>query len=163
MAHSGFIKEYDLNVLQDFEGANGAGHQALAGELENGKLQYISKDGTNENGGVYGESKYTDKVFNNINEINDYYGTNVSPGKRYDLVATYRLTKNQMNIALTTARTYAHQTYNLFANSCTTIVEKALYNAFKPRYTFFSPIPNTTFQNQQFTYRNYLSSVKTIK
>jgi RHS repeat-associated protein len=161
--HGGFAKKYDLNVLEDYEGANGAGHQALAGELENGKLQYISKDGTNENGGVYGESKYTDATFNNLNEINDYYGTYVSPGKRYDVVATYRLTKSQMNTALTTARIYAHQTYNLFTNSCTTIVEKALYNAFNPNYTFTSPIPNTTFKNQLFTYRDYLISVKNIK
>lgn len=160
--HSGFTKKYDLNVLADYEGAEGAGHQALAGELENKKLQYISKDGTYENAGIYGKSNYTDEVFNTINEINDYYGTYISPGKSYDVVATYRLTRSQMNTALTTARSYAHQTYNLFTNSCTTIVEKALYNAFKPQYTFFSPIPNITFQNQQFTYRDYLISVKNI-
>lgn len=69
--------------MQDFEGVNRAGHQSLVGEVD-GQLLYVSKDDTNENSGVIGDSKYTIREFNSFEEINEYYNTEVSHGKNYD-------------------------------------------------------------------------------
>ena len=149
--HGNFGKKYDVNVLEDYGGAHGAGHQAIAFENENGTLKYISKDGTKGTNPVWGESKNTIADFKNINEINDYYGTKVSPGKRYDVVAKFRATRSQINVGIKTAISYAKMNYNLFTNSCTTMVQKSLQAMYHTRYVF-SPIPNENFSQ---TIRNY--------
>lgn len=126
--HGGFSKKYKLHVLQDRQGANKAGHQALAGEID-GKLLYVSQDGTNENMGVFGKSNHTIREFDSFEEIYNYYTTKTSPGKQYDLKLTYKVTAAQLKTALTTAIRLVKLDYNLFYNSCTTVVQISLMNA----------------------------------
>nr|WP_309758136.1 RHS repeat-associated core domain-containing protein [Flavobacterium sp.] len=143
--HKGFAKKYKLHVLEDYEGANGAGHQALVGDVD-GDLFYVSKDGTNENNGVYGEVKNTIKTFDSFEAIDDYYSTKVSPGKHYDSKLTFKVTKAQMQTALKTAIRWAKMPYNLMNNSCTTIVQVGLINAGILNIKNFDMIPNQSFK-----------------
>ena len=143
--HGGFAKKYKLHVLEDFEGANGAGHQALVGDVD-GDLLYVSKDGTNENHGVYGEAKNTIKTFDSFKAIDDYYSTKVSPGKHYDSRLTFKVTKTQMQTALKTAIRLAKMPYDLLNNSCTTIVQFGLMSAGILNYKDFNTVPNQSFK-----------------
>ena len=143
--HGGFAKKYKLHVLEDYEGANGAGHQALVGDIE-GDLLYVSKDGTNENHGVYGDAKNTIQRFESFKAIDDYYSTWVSPGKHYDVKLTFKVTKAQMQTTLRTAIRLAEMPYNLFNNSCTTIVQFALNSAGILNFKDYSTIPNQSFK-----------------
>jgi len=143
--HGGFAKKYKLHVLEDYEGANGAGHQALVGDVD-GDLLYVSKDGTNENSGVFGEAKNTIKTFDNFNAIDDYYSTKVSPGKHYDSKLTFKVTKTQMQTVLRTAIRYAKMPYNLMNNSCTTIVQAGLISAGILNIKNYNMIPNQSFK-----------------
>ena len=126
--HGGFAKKYKLHVLEDYEGANGAGYQALVGDVD-GDLLYVSKDGTNENSGVFGEAKNTIKTFESFEAIHNYYSTKVSPRKHYDSRLTFKVTKAQMQTALKTAIRWAKMPYDLMNNSCTTIVQAGLISA----------------------------------
>lgn len=144
-AHGGFAKKYKLHVLEDYEGANGAGHQALVGDVD-GDLLYVSKDGTNENNGVYGEAKYTIKTFDSFEAINDYYFTKVSPGEHYDSKLTFKVTKAQMQTALKTAIRWAKMPYDVMNNSCTTIVQAGLINAGILNVKNYNMIPDKSFK-----------------
>ena len=161
--HGGFSKKYDVNVLHDDGGANGMGHEAMAFENEDGSLRYISKDGTDENGGISGKSKYTDKNFNSINEINDYYGKNVSPGKRYDAVSVFKATRAQINRGIATALAYAKGPYDLLTSSCTTLVEQSMQSMYKAKVYSGLSVPNLNFYLNNFFYRDYRSHGYRIK
>ncbi|WP_082129181.1 RHS repeat-associated core domain-containing protein [Chryseobacterium gallinarum] len=161
--HGGFSKKYDVNVLHDDGGANGMGHEAIAFRNENGSLRYISKDGTNENMGLNGKSKYTDKNFNSIDEINDYYGKNVSPGKRYDVVSVFKATRAQINRGIATALAYAKGPYDLLTSSCTTLVEQSLQSMYKVKVYSGLSVPNLNFYLNNFFYRDYRSHGYRIK
>lgn len=161
--HNGFSKKYDVNVLHDDGGANGMGHEALAFENEDGTLRYISKDGTDENGGLNGKSKYTDKNFNSIDDINDYYGKNVSPGKRYDAISVFKATRAQINRGISTALAYAKGPYDLLTSSCTTLVEQSLQSMYKAKVYSGLSVPNLNFYLNNFFYRDYRSHGYRIK
>jgi RHS repeat-associated protein len=143
--HGGFAKKYKLHVLEDYEAANGAGHQALVGDVD-GDLLYVSKDGTNENNGVYGEAKNTIRRFDSFEDIDEFYSTRVSPGKHYDSRLTFKVTKTQMQTALKTAIRLAVMPYNLINNSCTTIVQFALNSAGILNFKDYSTIPNQSYK-----------------
>ncbi|HLN96677.1 MAG TPA: RHS repeat-associated core domain-containing protein, partial [Flavobacterium sp.] len=144
--HEEFGVQYKLHVLEDYEGANGFGHQALVGDID-GKLLYVSKDGTLENGGIYGEPKYTIRPSKSFTEIDDYYSTVVSPGKHYDARLTYSVTKAQMQTALRTAIQLVKMPYNLINNSCTSIVQYSLIKAGVINHV--GPIPNGAFKGMR--------------
>ncbi|UPT70705.1 MAG: hypothetical protein M0D53_16840 [Flavobacterium sp. JAD_PAG50586_2] len=143
--HGGFAKKHKLHVMHDFEGANGAGHQALVGDVDS-DLLYISKDGTNENDGIYGDHKSTIKRFSSFSEINDYYTKNVSPGKLYDKILTYKVTQKQLQMAMNTAISTIKMDYNLFFNSCITIVRYSLVKAGILNTANYNMIPNMAFK-----------------
>jgi hypothetical protein len=156
--------EYYFGVLTDEGGANGAGHQGIFAQQKNGKLHYISKDGTYENGGIYGKSHYSDvKDFASVAEINDYYFEFGSPGKKYDVVAFYKMTRSQIDNAVNTALGYAKQDYNLFTNNCSTMVDGALKAAYNPIIWSHTMLPNTNFYIQQMFFDNHLVKVRDIK
>lgn len=153
--HGGFSKKYDVNVLHDDGGANGAGHEAMAFENEDGTLRYISKDGTDENAGLWGKTKYTDKNFNSVNEINDYYGKIVSPGKQYDAVSVFKATRAQIIRGIDTARAYAKGPYDLLTSSCTTLVEQSLQSMYHVKVYSGLSIPNLNFYLNNFLFREH--------
>lgn len=159
--HEFMDPKYEFNVLENKEGAKGAGHQAFAAQ-KNGKLVYMSKDGTKENFGFKGKPLKSFLKFDNIDQINNYY-EKISGGERYDVVATYKMSLNQINKAISTAYEYLVQDYHLFSNNCTTMVQKALYSAYKPISFEFGSHPNKNFDIQQSLYNNHLKSVKYIK
>ncbi len=55
-------------MLKDEDGAHDVGHEALAGELRNGKLKYVSK-----NGGKYMVFELRGEIIKNFNTLNDIY------------------------------------------------------------------------------------------
>lgn len=139
------------------------GHEALAFENEDRTLRYISKDGTDENGGLNGKSKYTDKNFNSIDDINDYFGKNVSPGKRYDAISVFKATRAQINRGISIALAYAKGPYDLLTSSCTTLVEQSLQSMYKAKVYSGLSVPNLNFYLNNFFYRDYRSHGYRIK
>lgn len=130
--HDGFAKKYKFNVMLDEDGARGAGHHAISGELDNGKYRFISLNGTQDpNDANYsGESYYTDKVFDSVNDIQEYYGTKITPGHSFNKTDTYLMTRSQMNEAFAAGLSAAKQDYHLLTNSCTNVVTQSLAAAF---------------------------------
>ncbi|WBV55574.1 SpvB/TcaC N-terminal domain-containing protein [Chryseobacterium daecheongense] len=156
-------KTYEVSVLHDYGGANGAGHEAIAFENPDGTLLYISKDGTHENGGVYGETLKTDQNFKSIEEINDFYSTKVSPGKRYDAVAVYRATRAQINRGIAAARNVISTKYKLLTSSCTTVVEQSLKAMYNARIYSGMMAPNINFFINNFIFDKHLVKFYDIK
>lgn len=156
-------KTYEVSVLHDYSGANGAGHEAIAFENPDGSLLYISKDGTYEGMGVHGKPHSTNRSFKNINEINDYYSTEVSPGKRYDAVAVYRATRAQINQGIAAARSVINATYDLFTSSCTTVVEQSLKAMYNAKVYSGMMAPNINFFINNFIFDKYLIDFYNIK
>lgn len=130
--HGGFDKKYKFNVMLDEDGARGAGHHAISGELDNGKYRFISLNGTlDPNDANYsGESHYTDEVFDSMNDIQEYYGTKITHGHSFNKMDTYLMTRSQMNRAFATGKSVAKQSYHLLTNSCTNVVTQSLAAAF---------------------------------
>ncbi len=164
--HGGFAKKYDVTSLHDYEAANGAGHDSLAFENEDGTQHYVSKDGTEggQNGGVFGKSTYTIGDFKSIDAINDNYSAN-HEGKRYDITGVYRATRAQISRGITAAETIAKSYYCLVGNSCTDVLSaglSAMYNnSFTSTFLRFglkNPIPNVNFFVQPVLYNSHFTT-----
>ncbi|NHN25699.1 hypothetical protein FIA58_008410 [Flavobacterium jejuense] len=159
--HGGFGKKYKFNVMLDESGARNAGHHAISGELDDGKYRFISKNGTSDpdDANFSGESYYTDKTFDNIDDIQTYYGTEITPGHSFNKIDVYSMTRNQMNKAFTAGLIAAKQDYHLFTNSCTHLVTKSLNAAYGiPRWYEYRIIPRLNHNFQRYFYKNYLYS-----
>jgi len=158
--HGGFARKYKFNVMLDEDGARGAGHHAISGELDNGKYRFVSLNGTQDpNDANYsGESYYTDKVFDSVNDIQEYYGTKITPGHSFNKTDTYLMTRSQMNKAFEAGLSVAKQNYHLLVNSCTNVVTQSLGAAFG--WSFLcgaTPIVNHVNQRLNY-YEHYIYS-----
>ncbi len=144
-------KKYTIAALADTEGANGAGHQAYAGDHPDGTTKYVSKDGVKDlngdgkrdNGGVYGESAYTIKGdFSSMQDVLNAY-------PEYDSYVTFKVTGSQARMAYNAAVTSAKSYYLLVGASCVDVVSVALNAAFWKDPTIYfhreSSIPNVRF------------------
>lgn len=157
-AHGGFAKKYKFHVMLDEDGARGFGHHAISGELDNGKLRFISKNGTSDPNDMNfsGESDYTNEIFNNIDEIQNYYGTKITPGHSFNKIDTYLMTRSQMNRAFDTGLQIAKQNYHLLLNSCTNVVTRSLFDAYKPSSSpYYDITPNINHVLQRANYYNH--------
>jgi hypothetical protein len=156
-------KLYDVTALHEYDAAGGAGHDALAFELNNGQQHYVSKDGA-VNDGAYGPSKSTILDFDSIEAIQNDYSANHN-GKRYDIAAVYKATRFQINRGIKMAESIARSTYCLIGNSCTDVLSYGLaatYNSFN-LLTRKSVIPTINFYKQQFLYFNKWNYTITLK
>ncbi|MXV37293.1 hypothetical protein GO491_01185 [Flavobacteriaceae bacterium Ap0902] len=137
-------RKYEINILHDYEGAEGAGHQAIAFETKDGKLRYFSRDGVqNENNyNTYGEPEFTDLTFESIAEIQNYYTTEVSQGKLYDQVDVYKATRAQIERGIQYAKNAVKTNYNILWNNCSSLVERALMNTYGGKIYSGMAIPN---------------------
>jgi RHS repeat-associated protein len=158
-------KMYDIIVLEDFGGANNAGHQAIAFENRDGTLHYVSKDGA-VGGGVYGDVTFTIGDFKNVAAINDYYSA-LKHGLRYDVTAVYRGNRSQIVKGINAAESVAKVSYSLIGSSCNDVVAAGLNAAFPSfmsykRILMHSPVPNVSFFQQQTWYRDHLSSFNVL-
>jgi RHS repeat-associated protein len=165
--HGGFAKKYDITSLHDYEAANGAGHDSLAFENEDGSQHYVSKDGTegNINGGVFGKSAYTIGDFDSIAAINDNYAANHG-GKRYDITGVYRATRAQIIRGITAAESIAKSNYYLIGNSCTDVLSSGLNAAFGSNFLRLSlknAIPNVNFFVQPVLYNSHFTNYNLLK
>lgn len=156
--HGGFAKKFKFNVMLDENGARGAGHHAISGELDNGKYRFISKNGTldPDDANYSGESDYTNDVFDSVDAIQKHYGTEITSGHSFNKIDTYLMTRNQMNRAFETGLSIAKQNYHLFTNSCTNVVSQSLAAAFgRPFLYDASAIPRLNHIAQRVNYYNH--------
>lgn len=156
--HGGFAKKYKFNVMLDEKGARGFGHHAISGELDNGKYRFISKNGTLDPNDINfsGESDFTNEIFNNIDEIQKYYGTEITPGHSFNKIDTYLMTRSQMNRAFETGLQIAKQNYHLLLNSCTNVVTRSLFDAYNPSSSpFYDIVPNFNHVLQRANYYDH--------
>lgn len=165
--HDGFAKKYDVTSLHDYEAANGAGHDSLAFENEDGTQHYVSKDGTEggQNGGVFGKSTYTIGDFDSIDAINDNYAAN-HDGKRYDITGVYRATRAQINRGIVVAEAIAKSYYCLVGNSCTDVLSMGLsatYGSGFFKTALKNPIPNINFFVQPVLYHSNFTSYNLLQ
>ncbi len=147
-------KKFKFNVMLDEDGANGAGHEAISGELDNGKYRYLSLDGTADktDANFSGKSTKTDLVFDTVKDIQKHYGTKVTPGHSFNKIDTYLMTRSQMNRAFNAGLRFANQNYNLIYNNCASIVTESLRAAYWPFIYLKSNVPNI---NQVYQRANY--------
>lgn len=165
--HGEFAKKYKITSLHDYEAANGAGHDSLAFENEDGSQHYVSKDGTEDhvNGGVFGKSIYTIGDFDSIEAINDNYSVN-HDGKRYDISGVYKATRAQINRGIVAAESIAKSNYCLIGNSCTDVLSFGLNAAFSTNHFslyFKNAIPNLNFFIQPVLYNTHFTNYNLLK
>lgn len=162
-AHGGFAKKFKFNVMLDEKGARNFGHHAISGELDNGDYRFISKNGTLDpnDANFSGKSDYTDKVFDSVGDIQEHYGTKITPGHSFNKIDTYLMTRNQMTRAFEYGLNVAKQNYHLFTNSCTNVVSAALYGAYNnstflgKRFIIHDPTPRLNHILQRGIYYNH--------
>jgi hypothetical protein len=142
-----------LNI-RDFY-ARGAGHYAQAGELNNGKIRFQSLNGTiDENDKNFsGESWFTDKTFNSLDEIQKFYGTKITPGHHFNKIDVFKMTRAQMNRAFKTGVINGNNDYHLITNNCASLVTRSMSKAFQRNWLYlWDPIPRLNHGLTRFSY-----------
>ncbi len=160
VAHGGLAKKYNVAVMSDEQGANGAGHEGIALERPDGKYHYFSKNEAEYY--VLGKPKVSNLIVDNLAAANEIY-REASGGKSYDKIAIFKATKSQIQRGISAAKAFVNSYYSLIGNSCTTLVSQTMASTFGVswRTLFEHSIPRLNFEIRKSTYNYYYTG--TIK
>ncbi|MGB3453373.1 MAG: hypothetical protein WBA59_06065 [Moheibacter sp.] len=119
-------KNAELMLLSDKEGAKGAGHGAVGVGSDKKGWHYRSNEGTDENGGVYGESIKVERTYNTKAEMLNDVSLGDYNTDRYDRAAVFKIRQSQVAKVVDAVSIRLNSNYNLFTNNCAHLWNAAL-------------------------------------